>query len=347
MTCLDSPPPLAKEGGELMAEWISVRANIDRDPHTIAMADRLAGNPELAVRLGLPPGIVITRQMTRHLVVPVVVAALVRVWATANETGAVDGDDLVMDHCSLDALDDIADVPGFGAAMAAVGWAEARQDGAGVSQAILPKFKRHNVPAVDRKKQQGAANSKRYRDRNREREHAEAERLERERRGASDDASSDAAMTRHRNRQPTEQDRTVGRLDLPTTLFTPETAEPSSGVATPARPDDAQKPLLEPIALLTFPCDGQRKSWGLSRDQIANWSSLYPKLDVLAECRKALAWVESDPSRRKTHRGMTRFLVDWLNRATNMPARVAAAPRVAESMLDKIDRAFAEEGGAP
>lgn len=38
---------------------------------------------------------------------------------------------------------------------------------------------------------------------------------------------------------------------------------------------------------------------------------------MLGECRKALAWIGADASRRKTARGMKRFLVGWLGRAQN------------------------------
>lgn len=55
--------------------------------------------------------------------------------------------------------------------------------------------------------------------------------------------------------------------------------------------------------------------WHLTAAQIAQWKALYPGLDVEAECRKALAWVQTN--NRKTARGMPRFLVGWLNRAND------------------------------
>ena len=79
-------------------------------------------------------------------------------------------------------------------------------------------------------------------------------------------------------------------------------------------------------AILVFPCQGKRPEWHLTRRQIDKWRSLYPGLDVLAESRKALAWIEANPMKRKTFVGMPGFLVRWFSRATDSPcARQDAA----------------------
>lgn len=71
------------------------------------------------------------------------------------------------------------------------------------------------------------------------------------------------------------------------------------------------------VPLLDFPCDGKQPRWLLTAEQVAEWSALFPSLDVLAECRSALAWVSAAPARRKTASGMKRFLVGWFGRAQN------------------------------
>lgn len=70
-------------------------------------------------------------------------------------------------------------------------------------------------------------------------------------------------------------------------------------------------------ALLTFSTVGKSPTWALTASRVAEWASLYPSLDVEAECRKALAWVSANPDRRKTAKGMPAFLVNWLNRAAD------------------------------
>jgi len=79
-------------------------------------------------------------------------------------------------------------------------------------------------------------------------------------------------------------------------------------------------------AVLTFGTVGKAPEWGLSQPQIAEWSALYPGLDVLTECRKAAAWIGANPHRRKTSSGMLKFLVGWLNRSSDS-ARPSAPMR--------------------
>jgi hypothetical protein len=81
---------------------------------------------------------------------------------------------------------------------------------------------------------------------------------------------------------------------------------------------DAEPPLpvVPAPALLTFPTIGRGEAtWSLTGVHVAEWSEAYPGFDVLGECRRALQWVRASPERRKTARGMVKFLVGWLNRS--------------------------------
>lgn len=71
--------------------------------------------------------------------------------------------------------------------------------------------------------------------------------------------------------------------------------------------------------MLTFPVNGNPTGWVLTAAQVAAWGTQFPGVDVLAEARQALAWIEANPARRKTARGMPRFLVSWLLRASQRP----------------------------
>jgi hypothetical protein len=73
----------------------------------------------------------------------------------------------------------------------------------------------------------------------------------------------------------------------------------------------------KPVLLYPVVGDAKSTTWGLGQDRIDHWKDLFPGLDVLAECRKALAYVEGTPAKRKTARGMTRYLTGWLTRATD------------------------------
>jgi hypothetical protein len=75
--------------------------------------------------------------------------------------------------------------------------------------------------------------------------------------------------------------------------------------------------LTDEPTLLSFPCDGEPDTWSLVQSMVTKWSSLYPHLDIMAECRKALGWIDANPTERKTHQGMKRFLVGWFGRSQN------------------------------
>jgi len=48
---------------------------------------------------------------------------------------------------------------------------------------------------------------------------------------------------------------------------------------------------------------------------IIKWVSLYPGIDVHQELNKMIAWCDANKSKRKTVKGVSRFIVNWLSRA--------------------------------
>lgn len=79
-----------------------------------------------------------------------------------------------------------------------------------------------------------------------------------------------------------------------------------------------------PIGGLEFPCDGKISAWSVTEELAARWRELFPSLDVVLECKGALAWVLAKPQRRKTARGMEAFLVGWFGRSQNRGGRPTA-----------------------
>lgn len=49
-------------------------------------------------------------------------------------------------------------------------------------------------------------------------------------------------------------------------------------------------------------------------DKIDIWKTTYPAVDVEQELRKMVAWSHSNPTKRKTRRGVDRFINSWLAR---------------------------------
>lgn len=113
-----------------------------------------------------------------------------------------------------------------------------------------------------------------------------------------------------------------------------------------AKPDPGARGAVERRVLLQFPTRGTMPCWDFDEAQAAAWSELYAGLDVLAEARRALAWVGAHPDRRKSARGMPAFLVNWFNRAIDRGQ--ASGP--ASTVSPRIQRAaaaaaaFVEEG---
>lgn len=90
-------------------------------------------------------------------------------------------------------------------------------------------------------------------------------------------------------------------------------------------------------AVMTFPCDGEPRDWALTSALVAEWQESFPSLDVVGECRHALAWVKSKSAHRKTASGMRRFLVGWLGRAQNA-GRSSRDPPFAKPASSEVSR---------
>ena len=57
-----------------------------------------------------------------------------------------------------------------------------------------------------------------------------------------------------------------------------------------------------------------KTEYWIFEDQIAKWSELFPAVDVMQELRKMKSWLDSNTSRRKTKRGILRFVNGWLSK---------------------------------
>jgi len=82
-------------------------------------------------------------------------------------------------------------------------------------------------------------------------------------------------------------------------------------------PQAASGPESEPV--MVFECVGPESRFRLTPDKLAEWVECYPNMDVPADLRAARQWVEDNPGKRKTARGMTRFLGGWLQRTNDKP----------------------------
>ncbi len=52
----------------------------------------------------------------------------------------------------------------------------------------------------------------------------------------------------------------------------------------------------------------------ISQEQCQEWAGLYPAVNVIQQLRQMRGWLDSNPTKRKTKRGINRFITGWLAR---------------------------------
>jgi len=144
----------------MAGDWIKMRTDLYRDPKVSVIADELMdGDGLLAAYVSqhCQRDMSVTRNVMRN----VVVGALVSVWGVMRQRGKRNGDNLQCFGITPAVLDDIADVPGFGAAMAAAGWVVESVHGI-----EFPNFfEENNVDPSERKASAAAERQRKYRER--------------------------------------------------------------------------------------------------------------------------------------------------------------------------------------
>jgi hypothetical protein len=73
---------------------------------------------------------------------------------------------------------------------------------------------------------------------------------------------------------------------------------------------------VEPVVFAGFVLTGG-KTWDLTESIDAALATSFPEMDRRAQYAKASGWLVANPAKRKTAKGMARFLFNWLERAQN------------------------------
>jgi len=68
---------------------------------------------------------------------------------------------------------------------------------------------------------------------------------------------------------------------------------------------------------IAIPTNIKGKSYPVTEDYIKQQSEFYPALNIHREIRAMVAWSYANPTKRKTYRGMTRFINSWLSSEQN------------------------------
>lgn len=60
-----------------------------------------------------------------------------------------------------------------------------------------------------------------------------------------------------------------------------------------------------------------KSNYDVPIEKMSKWKQAYPAVDVEQELKKMIVWLDSNPNKKKTHRGIDRFINNWLERAQN------------------------------
>jgi hypothetical protein len=71
-----------------------------------------------------------------------------------------------------------------------------------------------------------------------------------------------------------------------------------------------QREILMPAMILN-----DNTTWEPAPKQVAKWKTLYQGVDVDAELNAMVGWLDANPTKRKTPRGIQAFCNNWLKRA--------------------------------
>lgn len=149
----------------MAGDWIRIRRGLRQLPKTVAIARYLAANRDFMAWWAEPVRMEcrhsVTEIVTFENVTRVTTCALTEIWFAIND---VIGADCRVPYMELSDIDDIVGMPGFGKAMAAVGWVVVDEP----KGLVFPNFCEKNVPDKLRSPAKSAAERAReYRGRKR------------------------------------------------------------------------------------------------------------------------------------------------------------------------------------
>ena len=121
-------------------------------------------------------------------------------------------------------------------------------------------------------------------------------------------------------------------------------SKPPKGKAPKAKTTDPDPKIADEIVIDLLLHDNTK--YNVTREEIDEFSALYPAVDVLQEYRGMKAWCLSNPQKRKTRNGIKKFINGWLSSAQKQarsrpPSPKPQLPR--NPFLEKLNTIPAEE----
>ncbi len=74
-------------------------------------------------------------------------------------------------------------------------------------------------------------------------------------------------------------------------------------------------------------------------DRVERWKKLYPLVDIPSQFERMIEWIDNNPTKRKTERGINRFITSWLSKEQDKEKRMRQRNRLS----DISERDYTEE----
>lgn len=116
----------------------------------------------------------------------------------------------------------------------------------------------------------------------------------------------------------------------------PENPKPPPQKPQTIRPETSSG--LKAVMLLPLNSGGE---FAITEKDFELWKKTYPAVNVLQELQKMAAWLDCNPTRKKTRGGVKRFVNSWLSRAQDSPK--GAAQFVHLAPIGPVSNAAADE----
>jgi hypothetical protein len=77
------------------------------------------------------------------------------------------------------------------------------------------------------------------------------------------------------------------------------------------------------------------EDWEPDDADVIQWQKTYPAVDIFAELAKMESWLDANPTKRKTPKGVKRFVNSWLSRAQDQGGSSPIQSPAKKSLRDR------------
>jgi len=80
------------------------------------------------------------------------------------------------------------------------------------------------------------------------------------------------------------------------------------------------------------------EEYGVTQSNVCEWSELYPAVDVMQCLRNMKGWLMANKSKRKTIRGINKFIITWLQKEQDRGGTHGYKPVINQATTSKVEQ---------